>query len=66
LDILKNEYGFLPDTQPSDITSVSTQVDLSNQIEKIDVSTQTDQINLALVPYSKVRKKRRQTNKLSY
>ncbi|CAF3703241.1 unnamed protein product [Rotaria sp. Silwood1] len=52
-DILKNEYGLHSDIEPSDKKSISTQYDLFNEIEKIDKSIQTDQINLALVPYSK-------------
>ncbi|CAF3047800.1 unnamed protein product [Rotaria sp. Silwood2] len=53
LDILKNEYGFHPDIEPSEKKSISTQYDLFNQIEKIEKSTQTNQINLGLIPYSK-------------
>ncbi|CAF0847252.1 unnamed protein product [Rotaria sordida] len=53
LDILQNEYGFHPDIEPSEKKSVFTQYNLFNEIEKIEKSTQTDQINLGLVPYSK-------------
>jgi len=42
------------DLQSIEVQSVSTQIDLTEQTEKIDVSTQTDQTNLALIPYNKV------------
>ncbi|CAF4388740.1 unnamed protein product, partial [Rotaria sordida] len=54
LDILQNEYGFHPDIEPSEKKSIFTQYNLFNEIEKVEKSTQTDQINSGLVPYSKV------------
>lgn len=51
---LQSEYGFHSDTSASETQSASVQVDLFTEPEKINVSTQTDQPNLALVPYSKV------------
>ncbi|CAF4938240.1 unnamed protein product, partial [Rotaria socialis] len=53
LNILKNEYGFHPGIKPIEKSSISIQVNLLNRIEKIEQSTQTDQINLPLVSYSK-------------
>ncbi|CAF3926013.1 unnamed protein product, partial [Adineta steineri] len=53
LDILRDEYGFLPGVPPTETKSVSTQIDPVNEIETFEESTQTDQLNPPLISHYK-------------